>query len=367
MRITILSPPFNLSGGLRVMAIYADRLTRRGHEVVVVAPPPAQRTFRQNVKSLIRGRGWVGRIPQGPSHFDSLDVDCRVLDRYRPVRDADVPDADVVVATWWETAEWAAGLAPGKGTKILFTQGYEAFVSPFPERLDATWQLPFQKIAVSQWLVDLARERFGDDGSILVPNSADQVQFRANPRSKNPRPTVGLLYSTSWYKGCEVSLRALELCSRAIPDLHVVAFGNESPSRSLPLPPGSDFFLTPGQDKLRDIYALCDVWLCGSRSEGFHLPPSEAMACRCPVVSTRVGGPMDIIRDGVNGYLADIGDAEKLAERLIEVLRMPEESWRRLSDGALETVRQYTWDDATDRFEAALLTALERQRHVPSR
>ena len=37
MRITFVVPPLDLTGGLRVISIYADQLQRRGHQVVVIA------------------------------------------------------------------------------------------------------------------------------------------------------------------------------------------------------------------------------------------------------------------------------------------------------------------------------------------
>lgn len=83
------------------------------------------------------------------------------------------------------------------------------------------------------------------------------------------------------------------------------------------------------------------------------------MACRCPVVSTRVGGPLDTVVDGVNGFLVDIDDAESLAGRVVEVLASSEADWRCLSDAALETARRYSWDDATDRLEGALQRVIE--------
>jgi len=100
--------------------------------------------------------------------------------------------------------------------------------------------------------------------------------------------------------------------------------------------------------------------------EGFHLPPSEAMACRCPVVSTEVGGPIDLIESGVNGYLAPIGNVQKLAEGLEKVLSLSELQWQEMSDAAYQTVVQYSWDDAADLFEAALYKAIDRSQTAGS-
>jgi glycosyltransferase involved in cell wall biosynthesis len=52
----------------------------------------------------------------------------------------------------------------------------------------------------------------------------------------------------------------------------------------------------------------------------------EAMACGTPVVSTRVSGIPELVIDGVNGWLADPGDAQGLADALAAVLASPGES-----------------------------------------
>jgi glycosyltransferase involved in cell wall biosynthesis len=359
MRITFVLPFAGFSGGTRVISIYADRLRRRGHEVLVVSLPRSSVPLRRKMKSLILGRGWP-TIDHELSHFDGLAVPHRVIEARRPICDDDVPNGDVVIATWWETAEWLAALSARKGAKAYFVQHFEVWDEQHADRVEATWRLALHKITISQWLVDLARQRFSDDQVDRVLNSVDTVQFRAPLREKQRSPTVGMMYSTTRFKGCDISLNAVKWAATSVPGLHLVAFGVERPSPGLPLPAGSDFYFRPPQDQIREIYARCDVWLCGSRSEGFHLPPLEAMACRCPVISTRVGGPLDIIEEGVNGHLVDIGDVQGLTERMVRVLALPQAQWQAMSDAAYLTATRYTWDDATDLFEAALRRAIAR-------
>jgi glycosyltransferase involved in cell wall biosynthesis len=360
MKITFVLPYAGLAGGIRVVAIYAERLKKRGHEVFVVSQPAAPVNPLQQLKSLLKGQGWI--CNEEASHFDGKDVPHRVLERYRPVTDADVPDADVVVATWWETAEWVAKLSEAKGAKAYFIQHHEIFEGMPKERVEATWSLPLHKITISQWLVDLARTRYGDSNVSFVPNSVETEQFYAPEHGKQPVPTVGMLYAPIAWKGCDVSLKAFSLAAQKIPNLRLVAFGTSAPSADLPLPEGTKYIQRPAQNAIKDIYASCDVWLCGSWSEGFHLPPLEAMACRTPVVSTQVGGSLDVIKEGVNGYLVPLGDSTALADRLVHVLTLPEAEWRAMSDAAYATATQYTWDDATKLFEAALHTAIERRQ-----
>lgn len=58
-------------------------------------------------------------------------------------------------------------------------------------------------------------------------------------------------------------------------------------------------------DKMPNFYNDIDVYLCASNSEGFSLSVLEAAACGRVVVSTRVGGSVEMIKDNVNGRLVD--------------------------------------------------------------
>jgi glycosyltransferase involved in cell wall biosynthesis len=357
MRITFILPFAGLSGGVRVVACYAERLRQRGHDVLVVSVPPNRRRVRDQVKHLLRGRGWLKK-PVLPSHMERAKVEHRVIDRVRPIEDRDVPDADVVIATWWETADWINAMSRAKGAKVYFLQQFEANFGFPEERVAATWKLPLLKIVSSQWLADMAHERFGQYVLDVVPNGVDLELFHSPPRGKQTVPTVGMMYATNAVKGCDLSLRALHKVKATFPDLKLLAFGEQEQIPTLRLPDWANYTFHPRQEGLRDLYASCDVWLCGSRSEGFHLPPHEAMACRTPVVSTRVGGPMDMIEEGVNGYLVDVEDWSGLADRLGRVLSQSEAQWRAMSQAALETARRFNWDAATERFERALELAV---------
>jgi glycosyltransferase involved in cell wall biosynthesis len=365
LRITFLMAHAGMSGGVRVVVSLADRLHRSGHRVVVISTPMPRRTWRAWLR-LLAGRGAVLRRNTGQSYFEGLDVEHRVLDRARVIEPADVPDADVIVATWWETAEWFAAMPPAKGEKVYFIQGFEADFNPGTpvDRVEATWRLPLRKIVPSRWLADLSRDRFGDPQATVIANGVCPDLFNAPPRGKQVHPTIGLMYSRHQVKRVDLALEAVAIVRRSIPDLRVVAFGTEPPSRDLPLPRYASYTTLPRQTQLRELYAQCDVWLCASRSEGFHLPPHEAMACRCPVVSTRVGGPMDMVADGVNGYLVDPGDVPALADRLLRVLTLDGDRWCTMSEAALRTALTYSWDTAAARFETVLRDSLERRPTV---
>lgn len=359
MKISFLLPTVDLSGGIRVIAIHARALADRGHEVVLISPPPALSLLER----LGRWQFALSRPPADPhppSHLDGLGLDHRVLERWRPATDRDVPDADVVVATWWETAEWVAALGKGKGAKAHFIQHHEVFPYLPVIRVRASYRLPLHKIVIARWLQEVMAREYGDSETDLVPNAVDHRQFFAAPRGRQAVPTAGFLYHEAPFKGLDVTLAALTKLRQRFPDLKAIAFGSQPPSGRFPLADWVEFTLSPPQDALRDLYARCDVWLTGSRSEGFNLPAMEAMACRTPVVSTRTGWPEEAIATGRNGILAEVDDVAGLAQGAACILDLPEPAWQELSQAAWETVADYSWERSTHLFEAALHHARRR-------
>jgi glycosyltransferase involved in cell wall biosynthesis len=275
----------------------------------------------------------------------------------------DVPDGDVVVATWWETAEWAAALPEPKGAKALFIQGYERFPWIPVERLDATWRLPFHKIVPSQWLADIARDKFGDDDVSIVSNGIDTTVFTAEPRAKQSAFAVGFVYSDMPWKGIDIALNAIDLAREEWPNLKAVSVGHGHPTSELPLPEDIVFHSNANDGELREIYASCDVWLFTSREEGFGLPIIEAMACRTPVIATSAGAAPELLADG-GGLLVDSHEPKAVADAIGRVAGMDNSAWRGFSDTAYTTAQSYTYEASTDAFEKALQRAVEKREAI---
>ena len=363
MKITFVMATATLAGGDRVVATYAEYLQKWGHDVFIVSQPPSQPSLRQKARTLLKGQGWMFRAKTEPPHTQRVNVPHQVLERQRPVTDADVPDADVVVATWWETAEWVAKLSETKGAKAYLIQHHEVFDYLPKDRVKATYSLPLHKITVSTWLLELMQTEYDDLDVSLVPNSVDTEQFYAPARGKQPIPTVGLIYSPAYWKGCDVSLKAFSLAQDKIPNLRLVAFGVRQPLPELPLPPGTEYGCKMPQNTLKDFYAKCDAWLFGSRLEGFGLPILEAMACRTPVIGTPAGAAPELLADKA-GILVKAEDSEDMARAIEQIYGLSDAEWRVMSDAAYARATSYTWGDAAARFEAALHTAIERRNSI---
>lgn len=81
--------------------------------------------------------------------------------------------------------------------------------------------------------------------------------------------------------------------------------------------------------QMRDYYHSLNYFLVTSTTEGTPNPGLEAMACGIPVISTKVGNMVDIIRDGENGFFCD-DNIKSFRNRLGEVLEMPEDRYLKM-------------------------------------
>ncbi|MEJ2103031.1 MAG: N-acetyl-alpha-D-glucosaminyl L-malate synthase BshA, partial [Ignavibacteriaceae bacterium] len=73
------------------------------------------------------------------------------------------------------------------------------------------------------------------------------------------------------------------------------------------------------QDGLTEILATSDLFLIPSQSESFGLAALEAMACGLPVISSSVGGLPELIKHNETGYIAEIGDIDRMAKYALEL------------------------------------------------
>jgi glycosyltransferase involved in cell wall biosynthesis len=107
------------------------------------------------------------------------------------------------------------------------------------------------------------------------------------------------------------------------------------------------------REDVPDLLGAVDVMLVPSWREAFGRIAAEAMAMGVPVVATNVGGPAEIVRDGVDGLLLAPRDPDRWAEEVGRLLEDPELR-RRMGESGRERARA---EFGAERHVAALLEA----------
>jgi N-acetyl-alpha-D-glucosaminyl L-malate synthase BshA len=112
-----------------------------------------------------------------------------------------------------------------------------------------------------------------------------------------------------------------------------------------------------------DLVALlsaADLFLLPSSQESFGMAAMEAMACRTPVVASRVGGVPEVIEDGVTGFLCDADDMEGMADRSVALLSDPALRERIGAAAAVVVHTKFCEDVIVPEYEAFYREVLER-------
>jgi trehalose synthase len=103
---------------------------------------------------------------------------------------------------------------------------------------------------------------------------------------------------------------------------------------------GDVLFVLGNNDILvNSVQRFSSVIIQKSIKEGFCLAVTEALWKGTPVIASNVGGIPTQIEDGKNGFLLEPNDIEGFAERIVHILKNPDEG-KRIGENAKETVRQ---------------------------
>lgn len=114
-------------------------------------------------------------------------------------------------------------------------------------------------------------------------------------------------------------------------------------------------------DSLPGILQNYDVMVFPSLGEGFGLSIIEAMACGLPVVSTTNTGANDFIKDGENGFIVPIQDADAIADKMQWFMNHREEI-PRMGKNAIKTASDLTWDNYHKKVAAAIREIVEHEK-----
>lgn len=120
-----------------------------------------------------------------------------------------------------------------------------------------------------------------------------------------------------------------------------------------------DILFVGYQRDVAPYYAFFDAFLLPSANEGTPVVAIEALASERPVVATRVGGVPDVVDDGEDGFLVEVGDIPALADRLEQLARDPELRARMGKAGRERVVPRYRVErlvDDVDTLYRELLT-----------
>lgn len=186
--------------------------------------------------------------------------------------------------------------------------------------------------AVSRFLKEKTITNYNIEKEIeIIPNFVDTDLYKPSKSLENrkliAKPEEKVLIHVSNFrpvKRVQDVIKIFDLVSKKIPSKLILV--GDGPDRSdceklcRELNICDKVKFLGKQTGLVDILSIADLFLIPSQSESFGLAALEAMSCGLPVISSSIGGLPELIVHGETGYIAEIGDIERMAKYAIDLL-----------------------------------------------
>jgi len=238
--------------------------------------------------------------------------------------------------------------------------------APVAQQIEAALLRRSHRItSVASWVAEALRPYGVDPAMVTVTGNGVEACFLASPAPHEREPIVLSVGRLAAGKGLPELVRAARMVvdRHRDPALRFVLIGQgpllprlHDLVREAGLQGRFDFrgaIPAARRDELVRLYQTASAFVLPSHHEGMSTVLLEAMACGMPVISTAVGGALEVVVDGDNGVLVPPHDPGALAEALLTLLE-DEPLRQRLGRNARAAIaRHYTWDAVGARYVAS--------------
>jgi glycosyltransferase involved in cell wall biosynthesis len=364
MRITFLLPTFSSElpiGGYKVHYEYANRLSRRGHAVTIVQPLlDAAHLEAWRIKVYYRRLRHIARSSRRLRWFQlDAGVNLKLVFAVSPRH---LPRADVLIATGWETVQFATAQRPAKGVPLYIVYDYERLqmADAATRRLiEATYTRQLHAVATSSVVREVLAAH-GVSPLATIPCGVDfTVYHLVGPLHDRPR-LVGFPARLAPDKGLSDVLEAMKQVRAANPkeEVGAVAYGPVCPSE---LPSWVHFIERPTDQEIAGLLNECRIFVVPSYYEAWGLPAIEAMACGAALVTYDNGGSRDYAIDEVTALVARPRNPTALAAQINRLL--DDDHLRcEVARAGCSHVLRYDWDRAVAALESCLISLVGGDR-----
>ena len=105
------------------------------------------------------------------------------------------------------------------------------------------------------------------------------------------------------------------------------------------------------QSDLPKLYSISDLSILVSELESFGMTLIESMACSTPVIATRTGGMPEVLQDGVQGRLVEVGNTGAMADAIEEILSDDNKRQKMGKAGRKRVLSSFTPEKIVPKYE----------------
>lgn len=337
----------NISGGYKIVYEYANRLTVRGHKVVVMFDCSDDKERFRNKISLLAVFLYRKMIAmQEPTWFELNNaVKKRVVQELNHCTfdnyDAIILCGSRIVLEYFKNRK-------SHGNIFSLIQDFENWKLSDAE-VEESFRKPTINIAVSKWLQNRVKTS-SRRNCYLISNPLDLEIFGIDIEMAKRQETITMLYHEAERKGCKYGIQVMHIIHRKYPFIKFILFGH--PKRPKELPEWITYYQQADSCLLRKIYNKTTIFMVSSIEEGYGLTGAESMACGCALVSTKTSGIWEYA-DNECAMLSEPRDVKGMADN-IEILLNDSLRKAQIAKRGYQRVQKLSWSSAIDKMEKIL-------------
>jgi len=186
-------------------------------------------------------------------------------------------------------------------------------------------------VGLSRKIVSLLSEKFRDSEIYVIPSSPilypiDELQLAQLKQRFMGKYIVIQAANMFKHKGFAVSVEAASMLADSHPNIHFIFLGDGKEREALEARASelTNITFAGKQTNMGNWFALADLFIHPSYSEGLGSVILEAIAAGLPVIGTDVGGIPDIIEHNYNGLLIEPGKPKMLASAIVDIYSFSE-------------------------------------------
>lgn len=354
LRLNFLLPDFAKVpvGGLKVQYEFANRLSRRGHDVAIYHSRNFEHGFLRNPRSVPGLLRWNLLGSRILSWFQ-LDptIGCYFLPTIHPYL---IRRADATIFNAFSIADQLPQRTVRTGPLVEIVYEYPVWKCGTPA-LKASLRRALQRKDVLHIATSIAVEEmlaeFGVVPARKIMCGIDLPCTGSIIPTSEREPIVAFPVRPEKHKGTEDVLAAIPLIHGTHPDVRFECFGRSN--GDIDLPRNTIFHGSVDDTKLQELYQRCQVFVLPSHAEGWGLPAAEAMANGAALVVAENGGSRDFAIDDVTAAVVPIAAPGAIAAAVCAFLD-DEDRRARIVDAAIRRCQTMTWEEAVAQLEDLL-------------
>ncbi len=338
MRISFLAPHLKISGGVRIILMYANLLAHRGHDVVVYVQSNNQ--IRRRIANIfqLKKPKWIKKFIPKVIRVSDFVTDEIYL-------------ADHIISTTIGITDKMMRLPDDRGQKYYLIQHKEGMYHGKKEDEQRTFSYPITKIVVSTWLKEIINKEYHEQAELLL-NPIDRDDYKPLQRTKPVNEIrILLLHHNYEWKGTKEGFEIVQELKKSYHNIKLIMFGARSKEIDYNV---DEYYYNLPQGEYDKLFSNVDIYLCPSWDEGSGLPNMEAMACKCAVVTYDNGGSRDYAIDNKTAMVAKRRDQQDLKNKLEMLIKDKDLRLKIANRGYKQIMNMPTWDEQAEKFEKIL-------------